>query len=577
MGHPTRMPWRGWALPLLATVAVLVPVWAVEYPPLQDYPYHLVRAEILARGDAAGSPYAGTFVTSWLPTPYALADYLVAGLALLAPAVPVELAGRLLLSLILVLFPWSLIALLRAVAPGKEPLGLFGFLLVYSWHFQMGFLGYLLGVALALFTFSWWWWRRRRLAAPGVASLALLALLVYLAHLYAFGILAVAVAVAAWAERLPARQWLRALACFAPPLALLAALWATQPSPAGDQGPLLLLYGGPVRKILLFLGTLPSLWPAWEGVVFGLAALLAVGLLARGLAGRRTRAAAPGGDRDAGGPEPALAAVVLTLALLYLVLPDHAGEAFFIANRVPLFLLLFAVPLMACPATTRGRRILAAALAALVLLHVGGVLVRYRAIDRELRDYAAVLREVPAGARIAFLADWEGMREWRIAPGALFGGYHYLESRRGDIPDLEHFVGFLRTVAYRSRAGRTLSTAAVSGRESLEELLGRRWLVGRWGGVLVMGHEGGLPIAEVAGRYGYRRLFAAGPLALWLKVEPVYLRERAEPYYVTGFPDPEWVVVLEDAEEAPEVGPAFREVAREGDVHLLRRMPHSRR
>ncbi|HLE83764.1 MAG TPA: hypothetical protein VJG13_05445, partial [Thermoanaerobaculia bacterium] len=121
------------------TVGVLVPLWLVEYPPLQDYPYHLVRAHVLAQYDDPAFDYREVFTRSWYPAPYVLADWLVAGLGRLAG---IALAGKVVLSLYLFLFPWSLIYLARGVGEERGVLGFLGFLLVFNWHFHMGFVSY---------------------------------------------------------------------------------------------------------------------------------------------------------------------------------------------------------------------------------------------------------------------------------------------------------------------------------------------------------------------------------------------------------------------------------------------------
>ena len=127
------------------------------------------------------------------------------------------------------------------------------------------------------------------------------------------------------------------------------------------------------------------------------------------------------------------------------------------------------------------------------------------------------------------------MAEGRIAPAALYGGYHYLRAPGSRIPDLEHFVGTLRTVDYRRDRGRSLSTASLGTREELEDLLGRPWIVGRGGVMVAVGEETPL-LRETARRYGFRpAVRAAGPATVWRKVEPVYRGEPEDSAYATGF------------------------------------------
>jgi hypothetical protein len=546
------------------TAAVVAPLWLVEHPPLQDYPYHLVRAHVLAHYDDPGLAYRETFTVSWYPAPYVLADWLVAGLGRIAG---VPLAGKVVLSLYLALFPWSLIYLARGMGEERGLLGFLGFLLVFNWHFHMGFVSYVLSLPAALFALGWWWRGRgelaRRWAWRRLGGLALLALATYLLHVYSFAVLGFVLMVLALAEgrragavlRLPART----LAAFVPALALLAGAAARSAAgAAAEQGPLLLLYGNLRRKALLALGSLPSFSLAWETALFALGVAVA-GVLAA-VAWRRGRR-----------PAASWLVAAAALAALYLVLPDHVGRVFFVSNRVPLFVLLVGLVALPVPESRRWRAWALVAFAGLALAHASVLAYRYRAIDRRLADYAAALETLPAGARVAFRADREDMAEGRIAPAALFGGYHYLEAPGSRIPDLEHFVGTLRTVDYREQAGRSLSTASIGSRRELAELLGRPWLVGP-GGLLVVLGEGG-PVARTAAELGFEEVLAAGAATVWRKARPVYHTEPEAPEYATGYEEGyELLVVYRDpARAGRRPVPGFERVFGRGWAAVYRR------
>lgn len=539
------------------TVLAIAPIWVVEHPPLQDYPYHLVRVHVLAHHDDPAFGYGDTFVVSAYPAPYVLADWLMAGLGRLV-AVPV--AGKLVLSLYLALFPWSLVYLARSVGDERGVLGLLGFLLVFNWHFHMGFVSYVLALPPALCAMGWWWRGRRDPTPRRIAVLALLALVTYLGHLYAFGVLGFVLLLLSVTEarRLRAVAW--TLAALAPALALLAGTLVRGLARAeGSQGPLLLLYGNLKRKLLLAAGTLPSFSLAWETALFGLGVAAVLALAA--LAWRR-------GHR----PSVPWLAAAGALGVLYLLLPDHVGRVFFVSNRVPLFALLLAVVALPVPAAGRARAAVACALAGLALLHVATLTARYREIDRRLADYAAALEVLPADARVAFRADEASMAEGRIAPAALFGGYHYLAAPGSRIPDLEHFVGTLRTVDYRRDRGRSLSTASVGSREELEDLLGRPWLVGR-GGLLVVVGEEEPRVAETAARYGFDELAAVGSVRVRRKARDVYRAEPETPTYATGYQEGyDHVVTFRDPRRGePEVDAGLEEVFRRGWATVHRR------
>lgn len=560
-------------LAVALTAVVVAPVWLVDHPPLQDYPYHLVRAHVLLHHGDPGLGYRETFTVSWYPAPYALADWLVAGFGRLAG---IPLAGKLVLSLYLGLFPWSFLYLTRGVGEGRSALGFLGFLLVLNWHFHMGFVSYALSLPAALFALGWWWRRRRALAGTGagawngVAPLALLALATYLFHVYAFGVLAFVLVVLALAEGrregAALRLLARTLAALSPALALLAGavlrvVGRSGAGSGGGEGPLLLLYGGFQRKVLLALGSLPSFSVAWETALFALG--IVVALAAAAAAWRRGRR-----------PEPSLLVAAAALAVLYVLLPDHLGRVFFVANRVPLFLLLVGLAALPAPASPALRRLAVLACAALALAHAAVLAHRYLEIDRRLGDYEAALAALPAGARVAFLADRQAMAHGRIAPAALFGGYHYLRAPGSRIPDLEHFVGTLRVVDYRDHQGRSLSTATVGSRRELAELLGRPWLVGQGGLVVRVGEDPGARVDRAARRYGFERLLDAGPVRVHRKARPVFLEDPEERYYATGYAldEAEYAVVYDDpARGGPAVGEGWEPVRSAGWATVLGR------
>lgn len=552
-------------LAVVLTAGVLAPLWLVEHPPLQDYPYHLVRAQILAHHDAPELGYRETFAVSWYPAPYVLADWLTAGLGRL---VGIPLAGKVVLSLYLVLFPWSLIYLARGAGEGREVLGFPGFLLVYNWHFHMGFVSYALSLPAALFALGWWWRHRRPLAWRRVGVLALLVLATYLLHIYSFGVVGFVLMLLALVEGWRSGRARGALALLGrtltacvPALALLAGVVVRSAGgSAGGQGPLLLLYGNLQRKVLLALGSLPSFSLARETALFALAIATALALAA--VAWRRGRP-----------PEGALLAAAAALAVLYLALPDHVGRVFFVSNRVPLFILLLGLVALPVPAVPGPRRVALAVLAALTVVHLATLAPRYREIDRKLGDYESALATLPADARVAFRADRESMAEGRIAPAALFGGYHYLRAPGSRIPDLEHFVGTLRTVDYRERAGRSLSTASVGSRRELEELLTRPWLVGLGGLLVVLGNDRSGAVGEVAEASGFERLLGGPGLVLRRKARPVFHERPETPLYATGYEEGyAYRVVYRDPAGPPvPVEPGFERIFERGWAAVERR------
>lgn len=167
-------------LQLLACLALLLPIWSFHYLPLNDWPNHLASMELLRLYDA-GPP--GFIIPNPLPLPPNSLVFLIMRAA--APLIGVEMIGRILLSLTLVLLPWSLSYVLGALDQNLEPLGLAGAALGYHWFFVMGFLNFALSIPLFLLAAGYWLRTKDRKDAKAVFSRLALFSLVFLAHLIA--------------------------------------------------------------------------------------------------------------------------------------------------------------------------------------------------------------------------------------------------------------------------------------------------------------------------------------------------------------------------------------------------------
>jgi putative flippase GtrA len=225
---------------LFAALLVLhvLPIWAVEWFPTQDGPLHVEN--VLALVGHAGSP----LLQQWyLPNLGAQPNWLTQGLfAALLYAVSPVVAEKIVLTGYTALF---VLAFRAAMPLGTR--GWWGALLafpfVHAFPFHMGFWNFCYGFALAFLAAGFFLRTRGRMGAGRFAALAVLAVLLFLAHMVAFAgaVLAVS-AVLAWrasvsfrrARGHPARRALvargyagRAAVAFAAALPglVLAAVW----------------------------------------------------------------------------------------------------------------------------------------------------------------------------------------------------------------------------------------------------------------------------------------------------------------------------------------------------------------
>lgn len=197
---------------LLATL-LLLPLWIVRYAPLLDYPDHLARAFIIVHLKDPAYRFGNFYLTEWGPYPYLGTDLLLIGLQRL---LPVEAAGRVLLSICVIAVPLGGWWFLRQANPGHDALALWALLLSYDPFFLDGFVNFQLGLALCFFALGFWLQHLEkptiRLWVTGIA----LVTCSYFTHLIAFGITGFVVLVYSLARRLELRQILWSWGLFVP-------------------------------------------------------------------------------------------------------------------------------------------------------------------------------------------------------------------------------------------------------------------------------------------------------------------------------------------------------------------------
>ena len=205
-----------------------LPLLMADTPPIFDYPSHLARVHILAHLDAVPA-FASNFTADSLLLPNVLSDLV---LLALAPALGIELAGKVLLGLLLVLTVTGTLALGSAATGRPSVWPLLAAALAWNEVMLWGFLNYLLGVGLLLWGLAAWLHLGRLSRGGQLAAGAAFAVVLLLAHMVAFGLFAVGIAALelghAWTARLralrsAARRLAASAAIFVPALALYLA------------------------------------------------------------------------------------------------------------------------------------------------------------------------------------------------------------------------------------------------------------------------------------------------------------------------------------------------------------------
>ena len=213
--------WERRSTAFLLALAFAIPLVWPAIPPLTDVPSHLARYHIALDGVLRDA-----FDYRWR-----LIGNLGVDLAVvpLAPLLGVERAGKLVILLIPVLTAGGMLAAARAAHGRTPPTALFALPLALGWPFQLGFVNFCLGMALAFWLLAGWALLadRPRLRA-GLAIPASWA--IWIAHSFAWGLTGLMVfgaeaalqrrRGAAWPPAI-AMAGLQALALATPALAML--------------------------------------------------------------------------------------------------------------------------------------------------------------------------------------------------------------------------------------------------------------------------------------------------------------------------------------------------------------------
>ncbi len=166
-------------------------VWTSDYLPFTDFPNHLARIKILKLYETSGFYRRYFFVDYFnghLPIPNLIFDLFAVKLV---PFVPVEAAGRLFLSLYVLLSILSVVLLAQETGADPE-IALLGYLpVVYGLFFNMALLNFMFSIPLFTLALAFFLKYEKTGRIFFLIVLAGLAVLVYLCHLFSFFILAI--------------------------------------------------------------------------------------------------------------------------------------------------------------------------------------------------------------------------------------------------------------------------------------------------------------------------------------------------------------------------------------------------
>ncbi|HEX4960897.1 MAG TPA: hypothetical protein VF173_08665 [Thermoanaerobaculia bacterium] len=473
----------------------VVPLWVTPFPPMVDYPQQLALAAILRWYGDPVRRFKETYELA-LWAPHGLFKLLVAGLAWV---LPINVAGRLVVSLCLVAVGAAALALCRRV--GKPPeYALLALALTYNYAFFWGFVDNLLayplalgGLALAEGLFERPFTVRSWLALAGVG------VLFYTVHLQFLLLFAGAVG---WLAicRLPG--WRRLLLWLSPLLPGLAAGLAVMAygvlrSPAGviSGYERRMRQGAPFRlPVTDKLSHLPDLLfgpTADRSSSISFALLAVVAALAVAWRARSSRPSDP--PSEAGLLyRSRFATLAGWLGALYLLLPELRG-GYLIAERVAPFALMVGVVALP-PVLPARRRLVAFVAGALVVFQLGATLTGCLRFRAESAGVEELLAGTEPGQSLAGLIFQRGSASWPRMPVFLHFPAYYQVWKGGRI--LFSFAELFQTSA-RFRPGRSWDDLLSEWNEWSPHLFDHDRHAGRFRYFLVRGTAG-----DVADAFG---------------------------------------------------------------------------
>jgi len=390
--------------PAALALVLLLPFTATSVLPLLDYPNHLARMAI-ETADGRDPALAAMYSLHWAFFPNLAMDLVVPALA---RVLPLSWAASLFAASAVLLSVSGCIALHRAWFGGRSWWPYASALTGFGFVLTNGFLNYLFGLGVALWSAAIWIRLSGRAFALRAGFAIACGLVCLLCHIFAFALLGLLLASL---ELVPRRGSVRprpggavlVLAAVALPFLVYKLLGPANTYSSAGQGRLFLqqllahgLLAEPRMRLLWLVGTVSS--PAAPLSPFSLALLCGVpaaALLRRSL----------------GAARPILAAAVCLL-IGYLLLPSTVVDNGMVYPRLALPFVLLVVAGLNPQLGPVGAPTSGAVLALLLLGHAAGTVRIWRHQEPLLRDIRHVIAPIPPCARV--LAVRDGGQAWMV-------------------------------------------------------------------------------------------------------------------------------------------------------------------
>lgn len=375
--------WLSITVYALLFAAFIAPVLWFRFPELLDYPNHLGRMYALTH--LASDPLlARYYEIRWHLVPNLAMDLLVPPLA---KVIGVFLASKLFVALTMLLLATGPIAISLALYADWGIWSFTSFIFLFNGVYVMGFTNYLFGVGLALWATAAWIALRHAGVFVRFATALLFALALFVSHLYALGIYAVAIfSYEAWrgfARRARGEAMLsrRDIVIAIVPFVICGALLLATKT-GGDAGLTGWKLTGKTTGIVLAVKVFSRPVALATVVMLG-------GLLGWGLKTRQLR------------PHPAAFVIAIASALLFVAMPFQLLGSGFADSRLPIAIIFIGLGMIRWEfRRRRDALIFVSVLGVLIALRLADAIIGLNVFARVYADFEHSLDDIRPGSRV---------------------------------------------------------------------------------------------------------------------------------------------------------------------------------
>ncbi len=381
------------AIVAIFIILCLLPIWVVEFPPLQDYPEHLLRISMLNNFNNPEFNFKENFDLNLIPIPHLLFESF--GVTLSA-ILPINFVGKVFLSIIIILFPLSIFYFFNSISSEKKYLGLLALPFIFNWYFNMGFMNFCISIPLYFFALGFWFKTFNKKTKKEHLVLTIIVLLIYFAHLFTFILTLFSILFLTIIKTKKIKQMVKENIPVIPSLlGLIVYLFYTFNSYKQEMGT---LFFPPKERLLYdFVKFGFTSFSILEMVVFFIALLCLVFLLIVKFKGKEIKIDKKSIEQN---PFPLLAVVLFAL---YLILPFQIGNWFAFNLRLSLFILILAITFFNSPKNIKTKRIFFTIVFLMFFLNLGNTLYYYTQINKEIQDLLSGINKIEKNKKILFL------------------------------------------------------------------------------------------------------------------------------------------------------------------------------